>query len=146
MRRFISQRWGKKVQFIRYIGIDYSEAHRIKDSTRKNETNVYPLVDAKIGRYDCKELLRSYNLPIPEKSGCWYCPFTPKKRWKKMAMVDPERFDKAVAFEQNHRHYPKPVSLLNGDHPLVRIKNNVIDQTQLSDFVPDCDVVGSCFL
>lgn len=148
MRRFLLKQWGKKNQFVRYIGIDYSEAHRIRNATRKNEINVYPLVEAKIGRYDCKKLLKSYGLPIPEKSGCWYCPFTSKQTWKTMSMHDPTRFDKAIAFEQNHRHYPRPVSLLNSQ-PLLYIKNRTRNQTQLSDFTvdePSCDVAGSCFL
>lgn len=150
MRRFMRAQWDMKQEhFIRYIGIDYSEAHRIKDSMRKNETNAYPLIDAEMNRNDCKKLLLSYNLLVPEKSGCWYCPFTSRKNFKVMAMNKPEYFEKAVALEQNHRHYPRPVSLLR-DSPLIQIKNSRKDQTQILDFFDNddhnCDVVGSCFL
>lgn len=144
MRRWLMKQWPSEY-FTRYIGIDYSEAHRMRDAIRKNETNVYPLVEAKIGRQGCKDLLRSYKLPIPHKSGCFYCPFTKRRDWYTMAMNRPDLFGRALALEQNHRHYPRPVSLLR-DIPLQQVLDKAEGQTTLDGGEHNCDVAGSCFL
>ena len=145
MRKYLRTRYGKKEKFIRYIGIDYDEAHRISDSDRQYEINKYPLVDAKINREGCKKLLESYGLPIPEKSGCFFCPFTKKTGWINMLNKLPTLFDRAIALEQNGSRYPTPGHILSSQ-PLIKIKDRIVNQTSLIDFESTCDVSGSCFL
>ena len=61
------------------IFIDYSEFHRMHTSDVKYVKNVYPLVEQKITREKCIELIKSKGYLIPQKSGCYFCMFTPKK-------------------------------------------------------------------
>ncbi len=58
-----------------YIGIAFDEAHRMKDSRDDHVTNLYLLIDARLSRGDCIEIIQAAGLPVPERSGCFYCPF-----------------------------------------------------------------------
>lgn len=90
-----------------YVGIDYDELYRIKDSKADYVTNVYPLVENKIGRNECLEIIKRANLPIPVKSGCYFCPFNSLDRWKYLYKKYPHLYDLATKLEENGKHMPK---------------------------------------
>lgn len=90
-----------------YVGIDYDEIHRMKDSRANYVTNVYPLIDYKIGRQQCIELIQKAKLPVPVKSGCYFCPFNNIDRWSEIHEKHPELFEKAMQLEENGKHMPK---------------------------------------
>ena len=81
MRQNITKVYGKRSPTVLYIGIALEEAHRMKDSDVKYIKNVFPLCDVRIDRDGCTKLLQNEGLPIPKKSGCWYCPFKKKQEW-----------------------------------------------------------------
>ena len=83
------------------IGIDYDEFTRIRSPRRKWITNRYPLVDAYIGRRGAENIIRSAGLPVPPKSGCFFCPFQSKKQWLKLREIHPDRFQMAIVMEEN---------------------------------------------
>jgi hypothetical protein len=141
IRKYLRNTYGKKERFKMYIGIDYGELHRMKSSDVRYIEQVYPLVDAKIDRSGCKSYLIENNRPIPEKSGCYYCPYTKKDGWINLKMNHPKLFKKAMELEQNNKRYPEPVSLLSSK-PLVKLTGN----TTLEEFIPSCDVSAGCFL
>lgn len=142
IRQYIRSKYPKnKEKFVFYIGIDYDESHRMRDSDVSYITNQYPLVDNKIGREDCKLLLEQEKLHVPEKSGCYFCPFTKKDGWINLKLNRPELFNKSIILEQNNKRYPEPVSLLSSK-PLINLTKN----TTLDEFTASCDVIGSCFL
>lgn len=58
---------------VQYIGIAYDELERMKDSGIDNVTNQYPLVDEKITREGCIQLIEKEGLPVPARSGCYFC-------------------------------------------------------------------------
>ena len=145
IRKFLRTEFGKKEIFTTYIGIALEESHRMRDSNVKYEVLNYPLVDAKIDREGCMKLLEQEGLPIPNKSGCWFCPFTKKQNWLDMIKNEPDLYNKAIALEKNVERYPHSVSLLSSK-PLEIIKNSVKTQTQLVDFEHTCDVASTCFL
>lgn len=147
MRSYLRNRYGKQQKFIQYIGIAKEEAHRIRDSDVNYIQNSYPLIDAGIDREGCKTLLESYGLPIPEKSGCWFCPFTKNEEWLKLLDKNPDLFDRSMQLEENGKQYPTIV-LHHCGTPLVKIKTRMdrANQYRLDDFEPSCDVAGSCFL
>lgn len=91
---------------VQYMGIAYDEIERMKDSRVPYVTNLFPLVDSKVTRAGCVELIRAAGLPIPEKSGCYFCPFNSMSRWKWLDDHHPELFDKAIALEENSKHFP----------------------------------------
>ena len=89
-----------------YIGIAFDEIHRMKDSREEFITNLYPLVDRKMTREDCISLISDAGLPVPEKSGCYFCPFNSTERWRHLLEHHPDLFEKAIALEENSKHFP----------------------------------------
>ena len=55
--------------------------HRMKPARVDYVTNLYPLIDYKINREECINLIKKARLPIPVKSGCYFCPYNNMKRW-----------------------------------------------------------------
>jgi hypothetical protein len=96
-----------KSQIFQYVGIDYDEVRRMKDSKADYVTNVYPLIDYKIGRADCIRLIKKAGLPVPVKSGCYFCPFNTLERWAELHENHPKLFNKALRIEENGKHMPK---------------------------------------
>ena len=144
MRKFLRNEYGKDKKFLQYIGIDYSEAHRMRDSDVKYITNKYPLVDNKIDRDGCEQLLeKEEGLLIPKKSGCYYCPFTTRPKWLKLLDENPQLYEKAIKLERNTTKYPQSNSLLHSI-PLLKLKDRKTGNTKMDTFIPDptCDVSG----
>ena len=90
-----------------YIGIAFDEVHRMRDSRVPFVTNLYPLIDERLTRQDCIDIIAEEGLPIPEKSGCYFCPFNSTERWRSILERYPELFDKAIELEENSKHFPR---------------------------------------
>jgi hypothetical protein len=91
---------------VQYVGIAYDEVHRMKDSLVPFVTNCYPLVDKKLGRQGCIEVIQKAGLPLPVKSGCFFCPFNSLDRWQWLLTEHPDLFERAVALEEHSKHFP----------------------------------------
>lgn len=89
-----------------YMGIAFDEIDRMKDSRVDYVTNLYPLIDDRITRKGCIEIIQTEGLPVPVKSGCYFCPFSSLERWKWMYETHPDLYWKAVALEENSKHFP----------------------------------------
>lgn len=74
------------------LGIDASEAHRRPDDIR-------PLVTAGIDRDGCVQIIADEGLPVPEKSGCWHCPFLRVNQIVSLARTNPCRFERIARLE-----------------------------------------------
>lgn len=83
-----------------FIGIAADESHRCKDSRKSDIRNKFPLVKAKMTRKDCKQYIRDHGLPVPQKSGCWLCPFQRNEQWRRLKRLHPGLYDKAKDLEQ----------------------------------------------
>jgi len=82
------------------LGISVDEAHRAKGRKLLMKIeNIFPLIDHEITRQRCREIIREHGLPLPIKSGCWFCPYQRKSEWERLAKVHPELYDKATALE-----------------------------------------------
>jgi hypothetical protein len=57
------------------LGISVDEFHRMRDSGSARIENVYPLVDERLTRNDCRAILERVGLATPPKSSCWFCPY-----------------------------------------------------------------------
>ncbi len=130
MHKFIKEKYGEDITWI--IGIDYGEKER---ASRFN--GEFPLIDRGIDRNGCKKIISSYDLPIPHKSGCFFCPFTSLDGWIELFENHKELFLKAEAFEKNSRNYP---TFCLNNIPLERIRRSLEEhprekQTLLSEFV-----------
>ncbi|MGA8857031.1 MAG: phosphoadenosine phosphosulfate reductase family protein [Candidatus Bathyarchaeia archaeon] len=90
-----------------YVGIASDEIERMKDSRADYVSNLFPLVDAKCTRTDCENIIRQEGLPLPVKSGCFFCPFNNLERWQWLYDNHPDLYRKAMLLEENSKHFPK---------------------------------------
>ncbi len=82
------------------MGIAYDERHRARTFETRNYIFEYPLVDEKITRKGCIEIIEDAGLKVPPKSGCFFCPFQPKASWQRLARNHPELYWRAVSLEE----------------------------------------------
>jgi hypothetical protein len=142
IRNYLRSEYGKQEKFVMYIGIATEEAHRMRTSEVSYITHSYPLIDYDISRTGCVNILKEKGFGEVCKSGCFFCPFTPRKKWVELLDRHPDLFDKAIALEENRRN---PDCLLSS-YPLKKIKESRRNQCKLMDFEHNCEVAGSCFL
>jgi len=114
---------------ITVIGIDYGERHRAE---RFRGVFEFPLIDMEINRDNCERIIQNYGLPIPVKSGCFFCPFTKKQGWINLLRDHRDLFLKAECFEQNSKKYPKFTLTRK---PLQRIRESIENQQSLCDWI-----------
>jgi len=144
IRKYLRERFGKKQKFVMYIGITSDEFKRVRESDVKYIQNQYPFVDVEeIDRQGCIDFLKERNLFVPDKSGCWFCPFTKKGNWIRLLNENPVLFDKAIELEEQGSRFPE---FLFNSIPLRKLKEDYKNQTRLVNYEPTCDVSGSCFL
>jgi hypothetical protein len=122
------------------IGIDSGEEKRAKFSCGGGIENRFPLLEYEIDRKGCIEIIKSHGLPVPMKSGCWFCPFQQTRQWKKLRVVHPELFCFARQLENSEIAYRKskgkgPMYLT--DRPLDILVNEK-QSVMWSDMKPPC--------
>ena len=57
------------------LGISVDEYHRMRDSSAARIEHVYPLVDRRLTRWQCRDIIERAGLVVPWKSSCWFCPY-----------------------------------------------------------------------
>ena len=102
-----------------YLGIAAEESHRAKDSRNPDIINEFPLIDYGIDRDGCIEIITKHGLPIPKKSGCYFCPFQRKAQWKDLYYNYPDLYCKAKHIENLAcERTGKGIYLSNANKPL----------------------------
>lgn len=101
MKKYLRKTYGKKIHFLVDLFIDYGEFTRMSTSDVNYETLNYPLVYDKIDRKSCEKIIIENGFPMPEKSGCFFCPFNSKKRWMEIKVKYPDLHAKSEALEKN---------------------------------------------
>ncbi len=96
-----------KTHIQEYLGISYDEIERIKSSSLPYVTSSFPLVDEKMTRNDCLQLIRRAGLPAPAKSGCYFCPFNTEERWRYIWRNHRDLYLKAMRLEEQSKHFPR---------------------------------------
>jgi len=86
------------------LGISTDEIHRAKSKEPRKiagviQTVEYPLIDLRLSRNDCHQIIVDAGLPIPSPSSCYFCPFHSPAVWLRMKQNEPELFDKAIKLE-----------------------------------------------
>lgn len=83
------------------IGFTTDEIERLgRSHHRQWERPSYPLLDLRLSRADCLEIIRKAGLPQPPKSACWFCPFHKPSTWAEMRRDEPDLFNRAVELER----------------------------------------------
>jgi hypothetical protein len=76
------------VEHTKILGISAEEKHRVKDDKAE-----YPLVDMNIDRKQCIEIIKKAGFDVPEKSGCFICPFMKMSELNNLRKYHPAEFD-----------------------------------------------------
>lgn len=133
------------------LGISMDEFHRMRTSSGiPYQNNAYPLIDAKITRQDCMNIIEAEGLPVPPKSSCFFCPFHTKAAWRDMARNEPEMFTKSVELERfiNERRERLGKDKVWMSSALRPLDEAFSDDGQMSLFDDDtdgtCDIGGYC--
>ena len=75
-----------------YLGFEKGEEHRAERALKNAPRLVrykFPLIENDITRDEAKRIIREHGLPIPQKSGCYFCPFKRKKEMLTLALKYP---------------------------------------------------------
>jgi len=75
------------------IGFAADEAHRAKGRRA-------PLIEAGITRKGCIEIIRAEGLDVPQKSGCYICPFQRNDQWHELWHRHPDLIERAPKLEE----------------------------------------------
>jgi hypothetical protein len=99
MQNFCSGSW-KRSPLEKYskesyiIGFAYDERNRARDK-------IYPLIENKITRQGCIDIIQRENLSVPPKSGCYFCPNQRIAQWEELYKNHPNLFTTAQRMENN---------------------------------------------
>jgi len=74
LTRYLYDRYlGERIGLM--LGISVDEYHRMRDSSAARIEHVYPLVDRRLTRWQCRDIIERAGLAVPSKSSCWFCPY-----------------------------------------------------------------------
>jgi len=73
LQRYLYDKYDGRIGLM--LGISVDEYHRMRDSSAARIEHVYPLVDRRLTRWQCREIVERAGLAVPWKSSCWFCPF-----------------------------------------------------------------------
>jgi hypothetical protein len=106
IRRAVRQLWQQagRPPVEQWIGISLDEAHRMRTSDVRYITNVYPLVDRRMTRWDCQRWLTAHGWRNVPKSACIGCPFRSDHEWRWLRDHEPDAWADAIAFDRAIRH------------------------------------------
>lgn len=145
MRRWLqAHRNGARVN--QWLGISMDEYRRMKDSDVKYVTNVFPLIDLKMTRQDCKDYLVEHGIEVPPKSACIFCPYHSKREWQSVARTESD-WQKAMALDERIRKVRPPYDLFvhTSKKPLAEVDLRTDEEKgQLSLWDNECE--GMCGL
>ena len=125
-----------------WIGISVDEIQRMKDSFVKYTQHVWPLIDQRLDRQQCKNWLDNHWPHPVGKSACIGCPFRDNAGWRALT---PEEMQDAIQFDEAVRRSPKikqDVFLHRSGIPLQDV--DFTEDGQIDMFGEECD--GYCGL
>lgn len=83
------------------IGISYEESRRCHVEENQKIINSYPLVEMKITRKGCIDIIKNHGLKAPQRSHCFFCPFMKKKEARELYLYHPELYQKVIDLEHD---------------------------------------------
>ena len=73
LQRYLYDKYDGRIGLM--LGISVDEYHRMRDSSAARIEHVYPLVDRRLTRWQCRDIIERAGLAVPSKSSCWFCPY-----------------------------------------------------------------------
>ena len=136
---FLREKYGK-ISRVAQLGIHFDEWQRVKDPMAKKDVNRFPLVDMKLKRSDCINIVAETGLPMPPKSACVGCPYLPASRFIELNHENPKDFERAEKIDTLMN--PQGKYLSNQKIPLSSLKQQSVFPDILDD--SSCES-GYCF-
>ncbi len=132
------------------LGISIDEFQRMKtadDPRTPYQRRAYPLIDLRLNRQDCLNIISGAGLPTPGRSACFFCPFHTADEWQRLARTRPDLFEQACELED--KLHARGETLGRGSFfltrrglPLREVHNG--DQTTMLDEESDGCESGYC--
>jgi hypothetical protein len=122
---------GNRVHVVQWIGISCDEIYRMKPSRDWWAESIWPLVDLRMNRHDCKRWMEAKGYPEPPRSSCVYCPYHNNHEWRRLRDEEPKEFARAVAFEKKLQE-TKAASSNSKTTPFLHRSLVPLDQVDLS--------------
>ena len=97
------ERGPKEVVVTQWIGISTDEIQRMKFSPDRYVENRWPLIEARMSRWDCLRWMEKNGYPMPAKSSCIGCPYHSDEQWRDIRDNDPEAWADAVLVDKRMR-------------------------------------------
>jgi len=124
------------------LGISSDEAHRAKMQYEDGIERRFPLIEREVDREGCKRIILDHGLPLPIKSGCWFCPMQTVRQWRLLRQKHPDLFCKAKQLEDRNMEYrrskgKKPLYLYSNGKPLDEVVNENQEE-MFPEFKPPC--------
>tara|TARA_R110002020_G_scaffold26011_1_gene84234 strand:+ start:2248 stop:3069 length:822 start_codon:yes stop_codon:yes gene_type:complete len=143
------ERVPKKLRVEMWIGISTDEASRMKPSRDKWQDNVWPLIDKRMSRWDCRKWFEQrHSGRTLAKSACIACPYRDSAGWRDMKDNDPISWTDAIEFDAAIRNKGSdgiqfPKYLHRSMVPLSEVDlTTVEDEGQINFFNEECE--GMC--
>jgi len=76
--------YGPERPVIQWLGLSLDEVERMKNQRRQWCKEKYPLIDLRIYRGECLQIVRDFGWPPPPKSSCWMCPHRGDSQWLRL--------------------------------------------------------------
>ena len=113
----------------------FEEKKRMRQNHINSVKNEYPLIKAKITRKKALKIIGDFNLKVPQKSGCFFCPFQSRKQWHLLFKLHPDLFLKAVTLEERAQSRKPGTYILPEEYPLRKLFNSFKYQQTLDQFL-----------
>ena len=110
------------------MGISYDEIYRMKPNRLPYITNIYPLVDMRMGRSDCLNWMKNNGYPKPPRSACTFCPYHSNEEWRNIKQ-DKKEWEEVIELDRLIRRGTKR----NTDEVFLHKSCTPIDKVDLSD-------------
>jgi len=119
IRKYLLEHYPNE-NIIQLIGFCKGEEERAKN----NECGaISPLIDLGINREKCVEIIKEAGLPIPIKSGCYFCPHQRMQSWIRLYLNHPDLYEKANQLEKRSQKYP--LIFLSYEYPLEVLRRTI---------------------
>jgi hypothetical protein len=120
-KRRVVQRWCRSKGYDpveNWLGYSLDEAKRVKSAEAKWWQPRYPLIELRLRRSDCIQIVEAMGWPTPPRSACWMCPHMTNAEWRQMQAVDPADFQRAIVLDELIREEDANVFVHRSGKPL----------------------------
>ena len=142
--------WSADEKIYRYVGYDAGEENRILNAkainlSDKKYKNVYSLYDWGWYREDCVKKIQEYEISLPGKSSCFFCPSMKKSEIKQLQRIYPELLQRALAIEDNAQETLETVKGLGRNYAWRDFINGVESQIEMCIGYGDGTMPCGCY-